>query len=106
MLSHQRHSFQKPVIVIPLLMQTALYPESAAAVSASDVGILAWKGDLLALGVFEEAITPAGKGEGALCFFPSLICICSYTCLCRGFHADRQGAHAPFVGSPPCERPL
>lgn len=49
--------------------QTALYPESAAAVSASDVGILAWKGDLLALGVFEEAISPAGKGEGALCFF-------------------------------------
>ena len=57
--------------------QTALYPESAAAVSASDVGILAWKGDLLALGVFEEAISPAGKGEGALCFFSSLTRNCS-----------------------------
>ncbi len=47
-------------------VQVALYPERATAVTASDTGALAWKGDLLALGVFEDAITPAGKGEGAL----------------------------------------
>ena len=45
-------------------MQVALYPASVAAVTASDSSALAWKGDLLALGVFEEAITP-GKGAGA-----------------------------------------
>jgi len=39
---------------------------ATTAVTASDTGALAWKGDLLALGVFEDAITPAGKGEGAL----------------------------------------
>ena len=44
----------------------ALYPASVAAVTASDSTPLAWKGDLLALGVFEEAITP-GMGEGTPC---------------------------------------
>ena len=43
--------------------QVALYPAFVASVTASDSTPLAWKGDLLALGVFEEAITP-GKGEG------------------------------------------
>ena len=62
----------------------ALYPERATAVTASDTGALAWKGDLLALGVFEDAITPAGKGEGALSARAS-----GCTAACGGLHPNK-----------------
>ncbi|KAK9843719.1 hypothetical protein WJX81_003551 [Elliptochloris bilobata] len=57
---------------VDLSKEVALYPEAVAAVTASDASVLAWKGDLLALGVFEEAITPGKGGEKGTIKSPEL----------------------------------